>query len=236
MADVLGFLDACGKEARGGRRSGRITRAGPWPRSMPPASATSGWRRGTVRKVTVRPALYGAPVRLLVRALRLVGVRPLELVRAPIFRLLAHRKSTRSSRRSASSIASTPCAFVCRGTWSSSMSRRSPDAEPVRRSSRSHEGAPASRSRRQDRQFHPPDLSAGEGTRLPRATCRIVPSATSGRADSVHAPGPDRLPVPGSRPGRHRAPSGGRVRRLPLDAAKGSPSESRPRSLDDSRS
>ena len=41
------------------------------------------------RKVTVRPALYGAPVRLLVRALRLVGVRPLELVRAPIFRLLA---------------------------------------------------------------------------------------------------------------------------------------------------
>jgi hypothetical protein len=44
---------------------------------------------GTVRKMTVRPALYGAPVRLLVRALRLVGTPPLELIQAPIFRLLA---------------------------------------------------------------------------------------------------------------------------------------------------
>ena len=48
-----------------------------------------GLARGTVKKVTIRPALYGAPVRLLVRALRLVGIRPLDLVRAPIFRLLA---------------------------------------------------------------------------------------------------------------------------------------------------
>ena len=48
-----------------------------------------GLAQGRVNKVTVRPALYGAPVRLLVRILRLVGVRPLDLVCAPIFRLLA---------------------------------------------------------------------------------------------------------------------------------------------------
>ena len=48
-----------------------------------------GLARGTVRKITIRPALYGAPVRLLVRALRLARVGPLDLVRAPIFRLLA---------------------------------------------------------------------------------------------------------------------------------------------------
>ena len=48
-----------------------------------------GLAKGTVKKVTIHPALYGAPVRLLVRALRLVGIRPPDLVRAPIFRLLA---------------------------------------------------------------------------------------------------------------------------------------------------
>jgi hypothetical protein len=47
-----------------------------------------GLAKGTVRKYTVRPALYGAPVRLLIRALRLVGTAPLELVQAPVFRLL----------------------------------------------------------------------------------------------------------------------------------------------------
>lgn len=47
-----------------------------------------GLAKGAVRKVTVRPALYGSPVRLLVRALRMVGTPPLVLVRAPIFRLL----------------------------------------------------------------------------------------------------------------------------------------------------
>lgn len=47
-----------------------------------------GLAKGIVRKTTVRPALYGAPVRLLVRALRLAGVVPFDLVRARIFRLL----------------------------------------------------------------------------------------------------------------------------------------------------
>lgn len=47
-----------------------------------------GLAQGAARKVTVRPALYGAPVRLLVRALRLAGTPPLTLVRAPVFRLL----------------------------------------------------------------------------------------------------------------------------------------------------
>jgi hypothetical protein len=47
-----------------------------------------GLAKGTIRKTTVRPALYGAPIRLLVRALRLAGTAPFHLVQAPIFRLL----------------------------------------------------------------------------------------------------------------------------------------------------
>jgi hypothetical protein len=47
-----------------------------------------GLARGRVKKLTVCPALYGAPVRLLIHALQLVGVRPLDLTQAPVFRLL----------------------------------------------------------------------------------------------------------------------------------------------------
>jgi hypothetical protein len=48
-----------------------------------------GLARGRVKKVTVGPALYGAPFRLLIRALQLVGMRPQDLLQAPVFRLLA---------------------------------------------------------------------------------------------------------------------------------------------------
>jgi hypothetical protein len=48
-----------------------------------------GLAKGIVRKTTVRPALYGAPIRLLVRALGLAGIAPFTLVQSPIFRLLA---------------------------------------------------------------------------------------------------------------------------------------------------
>lgn len=48
-----------------------------------------GLARGTVRKQTIRPALYGAPFRLLVRALRLVRTPLLVMVQHPVFRLLA---------------------------------------------------------------------------------------------------------------------------------------------------
>lgn len=47
-----------------------------------------GIAQGKVRKMTVRPALYAAPARLLVRALRLTGVAEFDLIQAPIFRLL----------------------------------------------------------------------------------------------------------------------------------------------------
>ena len=87
-ADVLGFLDrAAGKRAEVAAWSDHTRTA--VAQKYAASVRDFGLARGTVRKVTVRPALYGAPVRLLVRALRLVGVRPLELVRAPIFRLLA---------------------------------------------------------------------------------------------------------------------------------------------------
>ena len=48
-----------------------------------------GLARGKLRKASVRPALHGAPIRLLVRALRLAGSNDLEIVTARVFRLLA---------------------------------------------------------------------------------------------------------------------------------------------------
>lgn len=47
-----------------------------------------GLAKGIMRKITVRPALYGSPVRLLVRALRLTGLAPLNLVCSSAFRLV----------------------------------------------------------------------------------------------------------------------------------------------------
>ena len=88
VADVLGFLDGAATkhtEIAAWSDHTRIAVAQKYAASV----RDFGLARGTVKKVTVRPALYGAPVRLLVRALRLAGVRPLDLVRAPIFRLLA---------------------------------------------------------------------------------------------------------------------------------------------------
>jgi len=48
-----------------------------------------GLAKGTVRKTTIRPALYGAPVRLLVRAMRWVDTPVLNLIQSPVFQLLA---------------------------------------------------------------------------------------------------------------------------------------------------
>ena len=47
-----------------------------------------GLAQGTVRKTSLRPALYGPPIRLLVRALRLGGIAPLGIVQSPAFKLL----------------------------------------------------------------------------------------------------------------------------------------------------
>ena len=47
-----------------------------------------GLAKGITSKTTVRPALYASPVRLLVRALRLNGMPALQLVQAPVFRLI----------------------------------------------------------------------------------------------------------------------------------------------------
>jgi hypothetical protein len=48
-----------------------------------------GLAKGSTKKMTVHPSLYGAPVRLLLRALRLIGTGDLDIVRHRIFRLLA---------------------------------------------------------------------------------------------------------------------------------------------------
>lgn len=46
-----------------------------------------GLAKGKVRKFTVRPALYASPIRLLITALQLSGVKPLYQIRSDIFRL-----------------------------------------------------------------------------------------------------------------------------------------------------
>ena len=87
VADVLAFIERAYRphpEAR----AGRMRQALRSPRSTAASIRDFGLAQGTMRKTSVRPALYGAPVRLLVRALRLVGVAPLEIVRAPAFSLL----------------------------------------------------------------------------------------------------------------------------------------------------
>lgn len=48
-----------------------------------------GLTRGKIVKTTVRPALYGAPVRLMIRALQLAGLDQFGLLHARLFRLLA---------------------------------------------------------------------------------------------------------------------------------------------------
>jgi len=48
-----------------------------------------GLAKGKVRKVTVPPALYAAPTRLLIRALRISRKKPASMIRDPIFRLIA---------------------------------------------------------------------------------------------------------------------------------------------------
>ena len=88
VADIRAFIDGATKrhaEVKSWSDQTRTAVAQKYAASI----RDFGLAKGTVNKVTIRPALYGAPVRLLVRILLLVGVRPLDLVRAPIFRLLA---------------------------------------------------------------------------------------------------------------------------------------------------
>lgn len=86
--DVLLFLS---------RARSRHPELGEWSRSTTLAVAQKylasirdfGLARGVTRKRTVRPSLFGSPVRLLLRALRASGEVLEDVVRSPIFRLLA---------------------------------------------------------------------------------------------------------------------------------------------------
>ena len=87
LADVLAFIQRAFRahpEARAWSEETRVAVAQKYMASI----RDFGLARGTVRKTSIRPALYGSPVRLLVRALGLAGVAPLDLVRAPAFKLL----------------------------------------------------------------------------------------------------------------------------------------------------
>lgn len=87
VADVLAFIERAYRshpEARAWSDETRVAVAQKYTSSI----RDFGLARGTIRKTSIRPALYGAPMRLLVRALRLASAPPLDIVRAPVFRLL----------------------------------------------------------------------------------------------------------------------------------------------------
>jgi hypothetical protein len=87
LADVLAFIDRAFRahpEAQAWSDETRLAVAQKYMASI----RDFGLARGTIRKTSIRPALYGAPIRLLVRVLRLAGVAPLDLVQASAFRLL----------------------------------------------------------------------------------------------------------------------------------------------------
>ncbi len=87
LADVLAFIERAYRahpEARAWSDETRTAVAQKYTASI----RDFGLARGTIRKTSIRPALYGAPVRLIVRALRLAGVAPLDIVQSPAFKLL----------------------------------------------------------------------------------------------------------------------------------------------------
>ena len=157
---------SCGGEARGGRRlvGSHAHRRGPEIRAQRPRLRL-GQRHGQEDHGSSRSLRRAGPA--LVRALSFGGVRPLDLVCPPIFRLLAlegHEVMEDFSEPNPRDAAR----FRTHRARSISTSRRSGEAQPVRRFFRAHQRTPTtSRSRRQGRQFRSPDLSAGKGTRLP---------------------------------------------------------------------
>jgi hypothetical protein len=87
LADVIAFIERAFRmhpEAEAWSAETRLAVAQKYTASI----RDFGLAHGAVRKTSIRPALYGAPVRLLVRALRLANVAPLDLVQAPAFKLL----------------------------------------------------------------------------------------------------------------------------------------------------
>lgn len=88
VADILAFInraESSHPEVRSWSEKTRLAVAQKYTASI----RDFGLAKGTSRKSTIRPALYASPVRLLVRALRLAGIGPLEIVRSRAFRLLA---------------------------------------------------------------------------------------------------------------------------------------------------
>ncbi len=89
VGDVLAFLDYSGSaqhpEVERWTAETRLAVAQKYASSV----RDFGLARGKVRKSTIRPALYGAPVRLLVAGLRLAGSKDEEILRSWTFRLLA---------------------------------------------------------------------------------------------------------------------------------------------------
>lgn len=92
VEDVLAFID---------RSKSTHPEAASWSEKTKRAVAQKytasirdfGLARGVVKKTTVRPALYGPPIRLLIRALKMAGRGDFEIIQDPIFRLFAIREN-----------------------------------------------------------------------------------------------------------------------------------------------
>jgi hypothetical protein len=87
VPDVLAFMGALGRShPELGNWTENTKRS--WAQDYCASVRDFGLAKGVLRKATVHPALYGPPVRLLVRALALAGVRVKDLIVSPMFRLL----------------------------------------------------------------------------------------------------------------------------------------------------
>jgi len=88
VQDILAFLEHSSKnhaEIKGWTDTTKLRLARHYLASI----RDFGLAKGKYKKTTIRPALYGAPVRLLIRALRLKEIRNAEIIKSPVFRLLA---------------------------------------------------------------------------------------------------------------------------------------------------
>ena len=154
-----------------------------------------GLAKGTARKTTVRPALYGcagspacasaSPGR---RRTARSRARP-RLSAARPRRDRGHRRAGRAEPHRRASLSDAGRRRRARRHGGALME------SDVQGAARAHQGAAPSERRGEDRQLDPPDLSAGEGARLPRVPPRHLRARHRSRADSVPAARPHRVPV-----------------------------------------
>lgn len=89
LADLRAFIDRAGQTDHPEIRQWTESTRHKIAKHFLASARDAGLARGKTTKVSMRPALYGSPVRLVVRVLRLARANDMEIIQAPLFRLLA---------------------------------------------------------------------------------------------------------------------------------------------------